>query len=94
MKHLIIYSHLNPKSFTKAIVDQVEKTAKAKGDEVKIIDLYGEKFNPILEFPDIQYMFMGGDAPEDVKKISRFAFLGRPFYDSLPNVVGANACNT
>ena len=68
MKHLIIYSHLNPKSFTKAIVDQVEKIAKAKGDEIKIIDLYGEGFNPILEFSDIQYMFMDGKAPTDIKK--------------------------
>jgi len=66
MKHLIIYSHLNPSSFTKAIVDQVQKTAAEKGDEVKIIDLYGDKFNPILEFPDIEHMFMGKDAPSDV----------------------------
>ncbi len=31
MKHLIIYSHLNPKSFTKAIVDEVEKVAEESG---------------------------------------------------------------
>jgi len=68
MKHLIIYSHLNPDSFTKAIVDKVEKVSKEKGDEVKIIDLYGEQFNPILEFPDIEYMFMGKEVPGDVKK--------------------------
>jgi len=68
MKHLIIYSHLNPNSFTKAIVDRVGKTAEEKGDEIKIIDLYGEKFNPILEFPDIEYMFMGKGVPADVKK--------------------------
>ena len=68
MKHLIIYSHLNPSSFTKAIVDKVENVAKEKGDNVKIIDLYGDKFNPILEFPDIEYMFMGKEVPGDVKK--------------------------
>ena len=68
MKCLIIYSHLNPASFTKAIVDKVEKVAIEKGDDVKVIDLYGEKFNPILEFPDIEHMFMGKDAPTDVKK--------------------------
>ena len=66
MKHLIIYSHLNPNSFTKAIVDRVEEVALEKGDEVKIIDLYGEQFNPVLEFPDIEQMFMGKDAPNDV----------------------------
>jgi len=66
MKHLIIYSHLNPNSFTKAIVDRVEKVALEKGDEVKIIDLYSEQFNPVLEFPDIEHMFMGKKAPNDV----------------------------
>ncbi len=68
MKHLIIYSHLNPASFTKAIVDEIETIAKARGDEIKTIDLYGEKFNPVLEFPDIEHMFMGKEAPEDVSK--------------------------
>lgn len=68
MKHLIIYTHLNPASFTKSIVDQVEVKAKQKGDEIIIIDLYGDKFNPVLEFPDIEHMFMGKDAPDDVKK--------------------------
>ena len=67
MKHLIIYTHLNPTSFTKAIVDQVEKTASEKGNEIKVIDLYADKFNPVLEFPDIEHMFMGKDAPADVK---------------------------
>ncbi len=68
MKHLIIYTHLNPDSFSKAIVDEVEKVSKDKGNEVKIIDLYADKFNPVLEFPDIQYSFMGGEVPADVKK--------------------------
>lgn len=67
MNHLIIFSHLNPNSFTKAIVDKVESVAKSNGDSIKIIDLYGEKFNPVLEFPDIEHMFMGKDAPADVK---------------------------
>ncbi len=68
MKHLVIYCHLNPASFTKAIADKVDKVAKENGDDVKIIDLYGEKFNPILEFPDIESMFMGKNTPGDVKK--------------------------
>lgn len=67
MKHLIIYTHLNPKSFSRAVADEAERAAKAKGHETRFIDLYADKFNPVLEFPDIQYSFMGGDAPEDVK---------------------------
>ncbi len=68
MKHLIIYTHLNPESFTRAVANEVEKVAIEKGHTVKTIDLYTEKFNPVLEFPDIQYSFMGGEAPDDVEK--------------------------
>lgn len=68
MKHLIIYTHLNPESFTRAVVDEVAKVSTGRGDEVQVIDLYADKFNPALEFPDIQYAFMGGEAPSDVKK--------------------------
>lgn len=68
MKNLIIYTHLNPASFTKAIVDEVEKKAIARGEEVKIIDLYAEKFNPILDMPDVEHLLMGGIIPEDTKK--------------------------
>ena len=68
MKHLIIYSHLNPESFTKAIVDKIANSSKAKGETIKIIDLYGENFQPILKMPDISSMFMGTETPNDVKK--------------------------
>jgi len=68
MNHLIVYTHLNPHSFTKAVVDEVEAVSRRKGHETKIIDLYSDQFNPVLEFPDIQYSFMDGEAPEDVRK--------------------------
>jgi len=68
MNHLIIYTHLNPKSFTKAVANEVETVAKARGDNIRTIDLYADKFNPVLEFPGIQYSFMDGEAPADVKK--------------------------
>ncbi|WP_281613424.1 NAD(P)H-dependent oxidoreductase [Flammeovirga sp. SubArs3] len=67
MKHLIVYSHLNPESFTKAIVDEIEKSSTAAGNEVKVVDLYSIGFDPVMQFPDIQGMFMGGDTPSDVK---------------------------
>ena len=67
MNHLIIYTHLNPESFSMAVADEVEKVAKSKGHAIKVIDLYADKFNPVLEFPDIQYSFMGGEAPSDIE---------------------------
>lgn len=68
MKHLIIYSHLNPKSFTKAIVDQVSEIVKSKNEEVKVIDLFADKFNPLFEFQDVESMFMGKETPKDIKR--------------------------
>lgn len=68
MKQLIIYSHLNPKSFTKAIAEKVEENAKIKGDEIKVIDLYSDGFNPVLGMPDVAHQFMGQVIPEDIKK--------------------------
>ncbi|AZQ64654.1 flavodoxin family protein [Flammeovirga pectinis] len=68
MKHLIVFSHLNPESFTKAIVNEVISASEERGDEVKVTDLYSENFDPVLKFPDIQGMFMGGETPSDVKR--------------------------
>ena len=68
MKHLIIYAHLNPASFTKAVVDKVIKKSEENNDTIKIIDLYGENFEPILKMPDIESMFMQKETPNDVKK--------------------------
>jgi len=67
MKHLVVHTHLNPQSFTKAVTDEVIKVANAKGHTVKTIDLYADGFDPVLKFPDIQSMFMGGEVQEDVK---------------------------
>jgi len=53
MKHLIIYSHFNSDSFTKAIADKLVHEAEAKGHEIKIIDLYADKFDPVLKASDM-----------------------------------------
>lgn len=65
MKNLIIYSHPNSKSFTKALVDKVYSVLKAKNEEVEIIDLYTDKFNPVLDASDFATL-MQGNTPEDV----------------------------
>ena len=67
MKHLIIYTHLNPDSFTRAVANKAEEVLIEKGDTFKTIDLYKDKFNPVLQMPDIEYNFYEKEAPEDVK---------------------------
>lgn len=66
MKHLIVYTHPNPNSFNKAIVDAIEGASKSKGHETKICDLYGEDFYPVLKPSDIE-AFQSGNIPEDIK---------------------------
>lgn len=68
MKHLIIYSHFNANSFTKAIVDRVEDIAITNKDEIKIIDLYGDLFSPVFNLLDVEYAEGGKSIPADVKE--------------------------
>lgn len=65
MNVLIVYAHPNPKSFNKAAVEYVHAEFKARGDEVRIKDLYAEKFNPILDVSQLA-MQSEGKVPNDV----------------------------
>lgn len=70
MKNLIIYSHPNEKSFNHAVLERVAEILRTKKEEYKIIDLYKEKFNPILGAEDFVKM-KNGDYSEDVKKYQK-----------------------
>lgn len=54
MKILIVFTHPNPKSFTHAIVDKLEKISANKSYEVKTLDLYKEDFDPVLRAEDFK----------------------------------------
>lgn len=49
MKVLIIYTYPDPTGFNSAILKQVQASID-KGHEMKVIDLYGESFDPVLRF--------------------------------------------
>ena len=53
-KIFIIYGHYSDKSFNAAIKDEFIKTVKENGNEVDLVDLYKENFNPVFagEKPD------------------------------------------
>jgi NAD(P)H dehydrogenase (quinone) len=65
MKVLIIYAHPNPKSFTKAILDNFVKGLKEAGHAYEVIDLYKTKFNPIFQDMDFSF-FVDEDIPMDI----------------------------
>lgn len=49
MNILIIYTHPNHESFNAAILKQVQNNLNSKHN-IKLLDLYAEKFNPVLTF--------------------------------------------
>ncbi len=62
MKVLIVYAHPNPKSFTKAILDNFCNGLKESGHSFEVVDLYKTKFNPIFQSMDSAF-FADPDMP-------------------------------
>jgi putative NADPH-quinone reductase len=48
MRVLVVYCHPVPTSFNAAVRDRVLSALRQRGDEVELIDLYGEGFDPVL----------------------------------------------
>ncbi len=59
MKHLVVYTHPNPKSFCHAIKETVVETAEKLGHEVQVRDLYALNFDPVLAPEDFEAMQKG-----------------------------------
>lgn len=67
MKALVIYAHPNPESFNHAILKSVEEGLREQEHEVKIRDLYGMSFDPILDAEDLS-LISKGETPEDIRR--------------------------
>ena len=67
MKVLIIFAHPNPKSFTRAILDNFVRGLKEGGHQFEIVDLYKIKFNPVFQDMDSAF-FVDEDMPPDLFK--------------------------
>ncbi len=66
MKNLIIYAHPTVPCFNEKVVEKVIETAKAKGDEVILRNLYEMDFNPVFSSKDMADL-QAGNIPEDIK---------------------------
>ena len=53
MRALVVYCHPNPSSFTAAVRDVVIDRLNAAGAEIRLRDLYLEKFDPALSASDL-----------------------------------------
>ncbi|MDR2562391.1 MAG: NAD(P)H-dependent oxidoreductase [Prevotellaceae bacterium] len=66
MKHLIIFAHPNTESFGCAICRELQQISEAKGNQVRVRNLYEIGFNPVLSAADITTID-GGGMPADIK---------------------------
>lgn len=48
MRFLVVYCHPVPESFCAAVRDTAIEALKARGDEVRLVDLYAERFDPVM----------------------------------------------
>ena len=57
MRTLIVYCHPNPQSFSAALFTAAQKTLASRGHELRCIDLYAERFDPVLSLSErIDYL--------------------------------------
>jgi len=48
MRVLVVYCHPVPESFSAAIRDAAVETLKERGAEIRLVDLYAERFDPVM----------------------------------------------
>ena len=63
MNATIVYAHPWNNSFNHAILEKVIETLKGRNDEVSIIDLYKDKFNPVMTEEDLN-LYMKGESAD------------------------------
>jgi len=66
MNVLIIFTHPNPKSFNKAILEALIKGLTEANVNYKVIDLYKENFDPVFNLNDFEQYT--GKIPDNIKK--------------------------
>lgn len=64
MNHLIIIAHPRKASLNYGIKNRIVDQQEAKGDKVKVRDLYQMKFRPILDYDELQYLKKGNICPD------------------------------
>ena len=56
MKVLIVFTHPNPNSFNHALLEKTKAGLNQSGHEVRVKNLYQEKFNPVLYSDDLSQL--------------------------------------
>lgn len=67
MRLLFIHAHPVPESFNTALLAAALETARAKGHEVRVLDLCAEGFNPLMSAEERRGYHDPGPVPADVQ---------------------------
>lgn len=59
MKTLVIYAHPYDKSFNHFVFEKVQEIVKAKKNELDVIDLYKDNFDPVMRSSDLRVFSKG-----------------------------------
>ena len=92
MKLLIIYTHPNHRSLSYAFLQEVMLGSEENAaiEEIKVLDLYEEGFNPILVFNDTKRR-RDMHADPDSRSIQGAANLGRQNCIRISDLVGTSS---
>lgn len=64
MKHLIVYSNPDDKSFSNEIKEFIKSYSLERGHEVEVRDLYRIAFNPVLKLEELESLSKGVTLPD------------------------------
>jgi NAD(P)H dehydrogenase (quinone) len=64
VRSLVVHCHPDPESFTAAARDRAVSALRARGDEVRVTDLYASGFNPVLSAEERARHLEPGADPE------------------------------
>ncbi len=71
MKYLIVYAHPDPNSFSRALLDAVERRLKETGERYDVRDLYALGFDPVLAREELG-PGSAKDAPKDAERERKY----------------------
>ncbi|MDR2104855.1 MAG: NAD(P)H-dependent oxidoreductase [Deferribacteraceae bacterium] len=90
----IIFGHPNRESFNGAVLNALTAALSKRGEKYHLIDLYADKFNPVMTFNDLSVYTKGESADPLVKKYiemlrgsTSLAFIFPVWWSDAPAIV-------
>ncbi|MGN1284650.1 MAG: NAD(P)H-dependent oxidoreductase [Candidatus Limosilactobacillus intestinavium] len=94
MKFLIVYCHPYNKSFNHAVLNSVQTNLKNRHLDYRIIDLYGDHFNPTYSAEELSLYHQGGTVDplvqryiELLKETQTVIFITPYWWNSVPGML-------